>query len=83
MRRTSVLVLVAVGAFLVVLAGMVRFWAAFRRGRLIGPETLETMLTPRSPVDDDGDVGGHLPADPRDVSVRVVVRRVSVASPDG
>ncbi|WP_219469905.1 DUF3068 domain-containing protein [Nonomuraea rhizosphaerae] len=28
MRRTSVLVLVAVGAFLVVLAGMVRFWAA-------------------------------------------------------
>lgn len=28
MRRTPVLVLVAVGAFLVVLAGMIRFWAA-------------------------------------------------------
>ncbi|MEU7832377.1 MULTISPECIES: DUF3068 domain-containing protein [unclassified Nonomuraea] len=30
MRRTPVLILVAVGAFLVVLAGMIRFWAAER-----------------------------------------------------
>jgi CubicO group peptidase (beta-lactamase class C family) len=32
-----------------------RFWAALMGGRLLAPETLRTMRTPRSPADEDGD----------------------------
>jgi CubicO group peptidase (beta-lactamase class C family) len=36
-------------------ADITRFWDALMTGRLIGHETRHTMLTPRSPVDEDGD----------------------------
>jgi CubicO group peptidase (beta-lactamase class C family) len=34
---------------------MARFWAALMAGRIIGADALRTMLTPRSPLDEDGD----------------------------
>lgn len=36
-------------------ADMARFWAALMTGRIVGLDTLRTMLAPRSPADVDGD----------------------------